>query len=125
MEQVEKNVITSFDLAKKDILALRNKMAELVEVQEFLLRKVSRIENKPVVKTRIIKSKPKTITKTRTIVKTITKAAKKIFVASKEGKSFHLKTCPFAQNIKPKRKLVFKTKNAALNKGYKPCKCIK
>ena len=120
MEQVEKNVITSFDLAKKDIIALRNKMAELVEVQEFLLRKVSKLGYKPV-----SEAKPKTITKTRTIVKTVTKAPKKIFVASKEGKSFHLKTCPFAQNIKPKTKVVFKTKNAALNKGYKPCKCIK
>lgn len=122
MEQVEKNVITSFKLAKKDIIALKNKITELVEVQEFLLRKVSRLGYKPVFKA---KPKTKTITKTRTIIKTVTKAPKKIFVASKEGKSFHLKTCPFAQNIKPKSKVVFKTKNAALNKGYKPCKCIK
>ena len=120
MNQTEKNIRASFDLAKRDITALRNKVSELVEVQEFLLRKVSRLASKP-----ISKAKPKTITKTRTIVKTITKAPKKIFVASKEGKSFHLKTCPFAKNIKPKRKLVFKTKNAALNKGYKPCKCVK
>ena len=118
MEQIEKNVITSFDLAKKDIIALKNKVIELVEVQEFLLRKISKMGSKS-------KAKPKTITKTRTIVKTITKRAKKVFLASKEGKSFHLKSCPFAKNIKPKSKIVFKTKNAALNKGYKPCKCIR
>ncbi|MFC1710599.1 hypothetical protein ACFLZJ_00350 [Nanoarchaeota archaeon] len=113
MEQIEKNVIISFNKAKGDIVSLKGKINELVEVQAFLMRKIGSLN-----------VKPKTLTKTKTIVKTVTKNPKKIFVASKEGKSFHLKTCPFAKNIKPKTKLIFKTKNTALNKGYKPCKCV-
>jgi len=58
MDQTEKNIRASFDLAKKDIIALRNKVSELVEVQEFLLRKVSKLASKPV-----SKAKPKTRTK--------------------------------------------------------------
>jgi hypothetical protein len=61
----------------------------------------------------------------KTKVKTVTKRAKKVFVASKTGSKFHVKNCPFAKNIKPKSRLIFKTKNTALNKGLKPCNCVK
>ena len=63
--------------------------------------------------------------KEKVIVRTNKKRAHKIFVAPKEGKVFHLSNCPFAQNIKPKNKVTFKSKTKALNEGFKPCKCIK
>jgi len=50
---------------------------------------------------------------------------RKHFLASKEGKKFHTVNCPFAQNIKPKFKVTFKSKVKALNIGYKACSCIK
>lgn len=91
---------------------------------------VKRIHSKPKVIVKRVKSKPKVIvkkvhTRPKTIVKTVTKYAKKRYVAAKEGKDFHIPKCPFAQNIKPKSKRTFKSKMAALNKGYKPCKCVK
>jgi len=46
------------------------------------------------------------------------------FVAAKGGKKFHRPSCPFAKNILPKQKVTFKTKDAALNNGYKECRCL-
>ena len=53
------------------------------------------------------------------------KMGRKRFVASKTGSKFHALNCVFAKNIKPKSKIVFKTKNRALNLGLKACDCVK
>lgn len=46
------------------------------------------------------------------------------FVAAKGGKKVHRASCPFAKNILPKKRLVFKSKDTALNNGFKECKCL-
>jgi len=151
MQQIEKNVVNSFSSAKRDLLILNSNIKELAKAQVFVVKKtkehsefkkeheILRNSLKDVMKTQefILKKiatlqlaasiKPRTITKTKTKTRTIikTKTPKKVFVVSKEGKSYHVKSCPFAKNIKPKRKVVFKTKKAAMNKGYKACKCTK
>ncbi len=104
MKSIEKNILKSFGLAKSDIIQLQNKVIELSRNQRVIVEKLEKL-NKPTKKT--------TTKKTKT------------FVAAKEGKKFHIRECPFAKNIKPKSKVTFKTKNSALNKGYKPCNCIK
>ena len=91
---------------------------------------VRTIRTKPKTIIKRVKSRPKIIvkkvhTRPKTVVKTVTKYAKKKYLASKEGKDFHIPHCPFALNIKPKTRIVFKTKASALNKGYKPRKCVK
>ena len=58
------------------------------------------------------------------VKKPVTKVRKK-FVASKSGKTVHESNCPFAKRIKPKSKVIFSSKNKALNAGYKACDCIK
>ena len=153
MRQIEKNVVDSFSSAKRDLLILNSNIKELAKAQAFVVKKTKehgdfkkehemlRNSMKNMLKTQefILKKmttlqlatsiKPKTITKTKTktktIIRTINKTHKKVFVVSKNGKSFHIKSCPFAKNIKPKSKIIFKTKKAVLNNGYKPCKCIK
>jgi len=153
MQQIEKNVVDSFTSAKKDLLILNSNIKELANAQQFVVKKTKehsefkkehellRNSIKSMLRTQefilkkmttlqaAVSAKPKTITKTKTktrmVVRTINKTPKKVFVVSKEGKSYHIKACPFAKNIKPKRKLVFKAKKTAENKGYKPCKCIK
>ena len=75
-------------------------------------------------KKRVVK-KVKKVPKIRTIVKTVVKKPKKIYVASKSGKTVHEKICPFAKKIIPKSRVKFKSKTEALNKGYKACSCIK
>ena len=59
------------------------------------------------------------------IVKKTVKRTKKNYVSAKTGKKFHLDICPYAQNIKPKNKVNFSSKNKALDNGFKPCNCIK
>ena len=100
-----------------------------MEIQQQLIKsntKVSTvIKEVPVIK-EIIKEKRIPVIKTRTITKTV--PAKKTpitYVASVTGKKFHRTNCVFAKNIKPKSKITFKTKEAMLNKGYKPCDCVK
>ena len=135
MKQVEINIIESFRRVKNDIIRIERQIVELSKRQEqvmkvvvdtkdkesMLSQKVKDLKSKP----RAVMSTPKTkvITKTRVITKT--SKAKKTFVASKEGKKFHMPECPFAKNIKPKSKLTFKSKNTALNQGFKPCECAK
>ncbi len=147
MKKIEENVMHSFRLCKNDIIKVKNEIVSLSEAQERIMEMldglktyqeklyghikiISKKDVKPKTIIKTIRSKPKTIIKTirskpKTIVKTITKYAKKRFVASKEGKGYHIPHCPFAQNIKPKSKLTFKSKAAAVNKGYKACKCVK
>ncbi len=125
MKQIEENVINSFRLAKSDIIKLQKEVIELNQTQKKLIAGLDSLqakENKLNLKVSNLKTKP---VKQKTIVRTIGKAAKKKFVASKEGKKFHIDMCPFAQNIKPKSKIIFKSKSKALNQGYKPCHCIK
>ena len=64
--------------------------------------------------------------KPKVVQKIVYKKASKTtnFVAAKGGKKFHRPSCPFAKNILPKKKLVFKSKDAALNNGFKECKCL-
>ncbi len=47
-----------------------------------------------------------------------------LFVASKHSDKFHIQQCPFARNIKEENKVFFSSKQEALNKGFKPCKCV-
>jgi hypothetical protein len=119
MRQIEENVVNSFKLAKSDIIQLQNNIIEMRTVEEKLIDRIARLEAQVM----ILKSTKPQKTEIETI--TVHKAEKKIYVASKTGKKFHLSNCPFAQNIKPKSKLTFKTKSAPLNQGFRPCRCIK
>ena len=46
-------------------------------------------------------------------------------IVAATGTKVHIESCPFAKNIHPKNKVVFVSKEEALNKGYKPCECMK
>jgi hypothetical protein len=137
--QIEQNIVNSFRLAKSDIIKIQREvlsldkfqkdLLETIKVIEFKLEKlsimVSKLDTKP--KTRVIinrSPKKRIITKTKIITKKIKARAKKVYLAAKTGKKFHISHCPFARNIKPKSRVKFKSKNSALNKGYKPCKCV-
>lgn len=154
IQQLERNAFESFKKVKSDVLLLNSesnksskaiarlttenvklhetvavlsqKVADLtnalrhtMEVQQELIRSktsqkvVERIKEVPVV-TEVIKE-----------VNTPSKKKSVTYIASKTGKKFHLTNCVFAKNIKPNKKVTFKTKDAMLNKGYKPCDCIK
>jgi len=144
MNQIEENVVNSFRLAKSNIIDLQNKVIGLSQAQGRVTEMLNALHKDEVnLYNRMKKSKPKvakkskakpkvkTIIKTikakpkvKTIVKTITKRASKVYVSSKDSNKFHLRNCPFAKNIKPKHKEVFKSKVKALNQGLKPCKCV-
>lgn len=132
MRQIEQNIVNSFRLAKNDIIQLQSEIIRLSQIQEKLLGTISEMktyEMKLYHKIRDLDiqlaKKPSTTTKTKTIVKTVSKRANKTYVAPKTGKKFHVTSCPFAQNIKPKNKVKFHSKVKALNEGFKPCKCVK
>jgi len=111
MNQLEKNLRISFEQVRNEIFEIKNQVLSLAQRQNELAELID---------------KSKKQTKTVTNVKTVgPKTIKKTYVASKEGKKFHIQECPYAQNIKPKSKVNFETKDSALNKGYKPCNCVK
>ncbi len=131
MNQIEENVVNSFRLAKSDIIKLQNKVIRLSQAQERLTEMLNALHKDEVkLYNRMKKSKPKVAKKSKakpkvkTVVKTITKRANKTYVAAKDGNKFHLDICPFAQNIKPKNRVKFKSRIKALNEGLKACKCV-
>jgi len=140
MDQLEENITKSFRLAKNDIIQLQNQVIELSKNQERIMEIVSKIKDvKPqvvkvkqeaqkvkVVRVKAAPQKVKVVrVKTPQKIKIVNKYPHKRYVAAKEGKKFHIRDCPFAQNIKPKGKITFKAKKTALNAGYKPCNCVR
>ena len=119
----EKNVLNSFKLVKNDIMKLQKELIEINQGQAEILDRLGKMDIIDVKLTQKVAKKPKT--KTKIVTKTVRARPKTRFLASKEGDKFHNPHCPFAKNIKPKTKVVFKTKTSALNKGYKPCACVK
>ena len=115
MNKLEENITNSFRLAKNDIMTLQQNLQIMSQNQERIMEWMTDLREKEMMLYNRMKKTPKT--------KTV--SAKKKFVASVKGKKVHDSTCPFAKNIKPKSKIVFKTKNTALNKGYKACECLK
>ncbi|MBS3090176.1 hypothetical protein J4433_00210 [Candidatus Pacearchaeota archaeon] len=123
-KELEKNVIKSFNNVRLDVSKIIAELETIKSKQDEILKKVSRK----------VKIKPKKVKKTKKkVIKAVKKIAsvsvhkkkRKTFVAQRGGKLFHEKNCPFAQNIKPKNKIIFKSRAKALNEGYKPCKCVK
>ena len=112
LKQFEANIVTSFDLVKEDIENLQDQIKNLTSTQKKIVEVLDGLN------TRL-----NLVGKNKVISKTPSK--KTVFVASKTGKSFHKPACPFAKNIKPKSKITFSAKASALNKGYKPCSCVK
>ena len=144
MNQLEQNIVNSFRIAKGDIIKLQGKVLGISQAQERILemfdmlkerenklyQKIKDIEEIKIKELHLYEKLRKltatSIVKKVKVVKTVTAKRKpKIYVSSKTGKKFHLANCPFAQNIKPKHKVVFKSKTKALNEGLKPCNCIK
>ena len=106
MTKIEPAVIRSFRNVKSDVVRLQGDLLYLSEKQEQLIEDIKELSAKLAAK------------------KTINKVHRRQFVASKMGKKFHSKNCPFAKNIKPSRKIVFHSKIKALNEGFKPCTCV-
>lgn len=100
----------AFRHIKDDIMLLKAEVARLSKENEMLIN--------------IVKEQTDLIVEKKKVVKTKNGVGKTTFVASKNGGKFHKSNCPYAKNIKPKDKISFKSKNAFLNKNYKPCKCV-
>lgn len=127
MNTLESKIARSFRLARKEINEMKNKVAILSQKYEESIDVLNDLMSKNRSNSSNKKSNTLLITRAVKAVRpqVQSNSRSKTFVAAKEGKKFHIKECPYAQNIKPKMLVKFKSKNAALNKGYKPCTCIK
>ncbi|PIN73614.1 hypothetical protein COV20_05310 [Candidatus Woesearchaeota archaeon CG10_big_fil_rev_8_21_14_0_10_45_16] len=90
------NVQRSFQLAKSDIYALYEHV-KVLRAEVDYLKQLNMKSSQPA-------------------------AVEKQFVASETGKKVHQANCLHAQKIK--KRVIFKTKTLALNKGYKLCSCL-
>jgi regulator of replication initiation timing len=112
MNPLKKKLIYSFGLARKDIMSLQQNIVDLARNQRDLQLEIDKLKAQ-MGKNNVIEKKVSTTRK------------KAFFIASKTGNKFHVESCPYGQNILPKMKLKFNSKTKALNKGLKPCRCIK
>jgi len=126
LKQIEKNIIYSFNLAKEDIKKIERDTEDLKRTQQKIIEMLDDMKASDVQLFKKITELSFRISKPAKETKVIVHEGEKNrgFVASKTGKNFHRPNCPFGQNIKPKNKVSFKSKIKALNKGFKPCKCI-
>lgn len=135
--KLESNLYDSFNRVKSDILRLnaeinklnsaaksiveaQSKQNERIDAIYAKLAAVAQYATRPVQKP--VQQPVKTVVVERVKVKQAKHKSAK-FVASKTGKKFHVPNCIFAKNIKPKMRIVMHSKDAMLNKGYKPCEC--
>jgi hypothetical protein len=129
MNQLEQNIVNSFRIAKSDILKLQTDFLTLSQTQERVLELLDQLRAYESQLYQRVKDIGVSVSKRalpgKTEIISVPAKVKKIYTASKSGSKFHSINCPFAQNIKPKTKLIFKTKTRALNSGYKPCSCVK
>ncbi|PIY60604.1 hypothetical protein COY95_00925 [Candidatus Woesearchaeota archaeon CG_4_10_14_0_8_um_filter_47_5] len=130
MRQIEKNIIASFDLVKVDIRKIQEDVSTLNRNQERIMEMLSDAKIQDAELSRRIREITEMVTQLRNGMKRSTsrpapKRTAKTYVSSKEGTIFHAPQCPFAQNIKPKHKIIFQSKVKALNKGLKACRCVK
>ena len=117
----DKNLKKSFERVKKDIIGLQNRILDSEKRYEDLWNIISSLMEKDL-------ELSKDIEQTAAIASEKPKApkSKKVtYVASKTAKKFHLLDCPFAKQILPNKKITFKSKDSAMNKGLKPCDCVK
>jgi hypothetical protein len=135
MKQIEENLIHSFRMAKSDIIQLQDSFLSLSRAQSGMLGMIIKMKRNEALlyhrimelegKTKALEHKPMPLSKKQPALMAPAKRTKKLFVAAKGSKKVHLSNCPFAQNIKPKNRLTFKSKIKPLNEGFKTCKCIK
>ncbi|MFH1210248.1 MAG: hypothetical protein V1663_05690 [archaeon] len=127
MERIERNVKYSFRIVKREIINLQRRINEISQAQERMIDVMNGLKENEMKLTDLFKQTFDNINKKNnpTILrKIVEKKAKINYVARKGSKKFHIDSCPFAKNIKPKNKIRFETRVKALNEGYKPCKCV-
>ncbi len=122
MTTVEDNLRTSFRMVREDVIRIQRKILNMEQREAQIVRILKRIDTND----HELSSKLKKIESLlkNPVIKTTKSTKRTTFIAPKKGKSFHKTNCPFAKNIKPKNSLKFKSKNVALNAGFKPCKCV-
>ncbi|MFH1152167.1 MAG: hypothetical protein V1788_03535, partial [Nanoarchaeota archaeon] len=89
----EHTLKNSFRAIKADILEIQGELMNIKQEQARILVDVDIMKS-------VRKDKTKNVVKPR----------RSTYVASKEGKKFHVDTCAYAQNIKPRSKIKFKSK---------------
>ena len=109
LASLEKQIQTK---AAKPVKTVTKKVTKVVKKKVPVIKRKVMVKKVPVVKKQII-------------VKKIAKKAAKKFIAHKITKKLHDPHCPYAKNILPKTKRLFRSKTAALNKGFKLCTCLK
>jgi hypothetical protein len=127
MDADRMKTIESFRRVKTDMLQIQRQLLELGNQQEQMMQIILDTKGKEDVlynKIKDLKSK-NTVKVVEKVIRVPVNVAKKEFIASKTGKKFHIQECPFAKNIQPKSKVMFKSKTKALNSGYKACNCVK
>lgn len=108
----EIKMLEAFRKVKTDVVKLQKQVIDLNQTQKQLLSRLAAVEKK------------KSVKKTTTIVKKVARKKKTEFIAAKGGDKFHVRSCPFAKNIKRGHRIVYKSKVAALTAGHKPCTCV-
>ena len=112
----------SFARVKNDIMNIQAQLMEISSQQMELFDVINDLKRKDVQLVKGISENKKTIEK-----KIASKKAVKVhtYIASKTGKNFHIKECPFAKNISPKSLVRYNSAQKALEEGYKACDCVR
>lgn len=119
--EMKYKISNSFRLVKNDMMKIQEEIIELNKSQERMME----IMNQLRASQEKLKNRPAKKVVRKTVTNKASKRTNKTYVATKDGKRFHIKECPFAQNILPKHKRTFKSKVKAMNEGYKACNCVK
>lgn len=114
MKILEENIKRSFLLAKKDIAELKSSFNELSAELSRTVEHSARLSDK------LLKYERNS---THLPIRTAGKTQR--LIGARISMLLHKENCPFAKRILPKNREIFRSKTKALNKGYRPCECLK
>ncbi len=120
---MHKKLLEAFRKIKSDV----STMKQLVREQNNKISLIQNNEKALLVRIRKLESEVDSVkhkkTETKVIKRTVPKKPR--YIGAKTSMKLHDENCPFAKNIKPKNKIIFKSKVKPFNNGYKACTCLK
>ncbi len=127
ISNVHNKLLDAFNKVKRDVHTLKDlarnqneRIAALQNNEKALLVRIRKLETE-IDKLNSKKSQVKVVEKV--VKKTVPRKRK--YYGAKTSMKLHDEDCPFAKNIKPENKVVFRSKVKPFNMGYEACTCLK
>ncbi len=115
ISNVVRNIRASFAMVRRDVAETKFGVSTLKDEFDSLKNRIAMLERK-LVESRAVRATTAFVSRSH---------RRRSFVGSRGGGLFHDVNCFFAKNVRPKNKVVFSSRAAALNRGFRQHDCVR